>query len=226
MVHITDSVRWDVIHQKTHKPEELHSHFAEEKEKLFPRGALIVDVGGGTGGDALFFLQQGHSVVLLDISPFALKAATEKVKSYNLLEKFVARESDYGLHALPVKENSVDVVYSRISLNYFDAEHTARLFKDIYRILKPGGKAYLSFKSPEDVEEMEYLEKMTVVYEPNVFIENGMLRSRFTADQLRDMLVKAEIANFQVTPFEEEIGTRREDHQQTLYLYEVFFAKQ
>ena len=34
------------------------------------------------------------------------------------------------------------------------------------------GKAYLTFKSPADIEEMEYLTKATSVYEPNVFIDN------------------------------------------------------
>lgn len=223
---LNDTERWDLIHQKTHNPLDEHSHYAEEKEKSFPRNALVVDLGGGTGGDALYFLKKGHSVVLLDISSFALKTASEKVKAAGLSEKFVAKESDYGLHALPVKDNSADVVYSRISLNYFDKEHTSRLLMDINRILKPKGKAYLSFKSPEDSDEMEYLEKMTTLFEPNVFIENGMLRSRFTLGQLEEIIKRADIKNYAVNPFREEIGNRKEGHQQTLYLNEIVFTKE
>jgi ubiquinone/menaquinone biosynthesis C-methylase UbiE len=220
-----DQAHWDTAHQKTHQPGSLHSHWAEEKEKLFPRNSLVVDVGGGTGEDAVYFLSKGHSVVLLDISPFALKKAEEKVAAANMQAKFAAKQSDYGLHQIPVKDNSVSVVYSRIALNYFDKDHTQRLFQDIYRILKPGGSAYLSFKSPEDKEELEYLEKTTVLFEPNVFIENNMLRSRFTVEQLNNMLTSVGIKNFKVTPFKEEIGTRRQGHQQTLYLNEITFSK-
>lgn len=222
---VDDTTRWDVIHQKTHKNETLYSHYAEQKEKLFLRNSMIVDLGGGTGEDALYFLQKGHSVVLLDISPFALKVAEDKAKAHNLTAKLVTRQTDYGLHALPIKDNSVNTVYSRIALNYFDREHTSKLFKEIYRILRPGGVAYLTFKSPDDKEEIEYLEKMTTLYEPNVFIENGMLRSRFTKDQLSEMLSSAGISNFEINPFKEELGVRREGHQQILYLNEVAFKK-
>ena len=225
MATIDDTTRWDVIHQKTHKEGTLYSHYAEEKEKLFLRNSLVVDVGGGTGEDALYFLQKGHSVVLLDISPFALKAAEDKARAANLVDKLVIRQVDYGLHALPIKDASVNVVYSRISLNYFDKEHTTKLFSEIYRILKPGGVAYLSFKSPQDADEMEYLQNMTTLFEPNVFIENGMLRSRFTLEQLKEMVIAAGIKTYEVTPFKEELGIRREGHRQILYLNEVAFKK-
>jgi ubiquinone/menaquinone biosynthesis C-methylase UbiE len=226
MVVVDDTTRWDLTHQKTHKPDMLYSHYAEEKEKLFLRNSLVVDVGGGTGEDALYFLQKGHSVVLLDISPFALKVAEDKAGAAGLAKKLVARQVDYGLHALPIKDASVNVVYSRISLNYFDREHTIKLFMQIYRILKPGGVAYLSFKSPDDTDEMDYLEKMTTLFEPNVYIENGMLRSRFTTEQLNEMVVEAGIKTYEVTPFKEELGVRREGHKQTLYLNEVAFKKE
>lgn len=222
---VNDAERWDAIHQKTHKSAQLFSHYAEEKEKLFPRKSLIVDVGGGTGEDALYFLQKGHSVVLLDISDFALKTAEEKTRAHNLSSKLAVRKVDYGLEALPIKDSSVDIVYSRISLNYFDAEHTSKLFKEVYRILKPGGSAYLTFKSPNDLDEMDYLNKMTTLYEPNVYIENGMLRSRFTAEQLQDIINKAGITDFSVNAFKEELGVRREGHQQLLFLNEVVFKK-
>lgn len=223
-----DTTRWDLIHQKTFKDREWHSAYAESKEKVFPRGSLVVDLGGGTGSDALYFLQKGHGVILLDISPYALKVSEEKAKAQNLSRKLVTRHMDLNLHKIPVKDSSVDVVYSRISLHYFDSKHTIKLFKDVYRVLKPGGYAYLTFKSPEDKEEMEYLQKSTVIYEPNVFIENGMLRSRFTKEQLESMLSKSGISNFQVNPYQENLGNRGEageGHYPILYLNEVVLTK-
>jgi len=47
----------------------------QEKELQFPNGSVVVDLGGGTGEDALYFMQTGHSVVLFDISEYALKVA-------------------------------------------------------------------------------------------------------------------------------------------------------
>jgi ubiquinone/menaquinone biosynthesis C-methylase UbiE len=222
---IDDATRWDNINKKTFHPSHRESHYAEEKEKLFPRGSLVVDIGGGAGEDALYFLKKGHSVIFLDISPEALRVAEEKVKAENLLSKIVFKRLDYGLERFPVKDSSVDVVYSRLSLHYFDRQHTIRLFADIFRILKNGASAYLSFKSPEDKEEIEYLENISTVYEENVYIENGILRSRFTKNQLEEILQSAGITDFNVSPFTESLAGRRTDHRQTLYLNDIVFKK-
>ena len=220
-----DATRWDLIHQKNYQEDESHSVYAEEKEKLFPRNCLLVDLGGGTGNDALYFLQKGHSVVLLDVSPFALKVAQDKSNTHNLGNKLITRQVDFGLHLFPVKDNSVDIAYSRIALNYFGSKHTTKIFADIYKMLKVGGVAYLTFKSPDDEAEFEYLQKTGTVYEPNVFIDNGILRSRFTVVQLKTMLTGGGIANFEVNPYLEKVGEKKEEHNPVLHLNEVIIKK-
>lgn len=222
---IDDAARWDLVHKKIYQEGEWHSKYAEEKEKLFPRSSTVVDLGGGTGADAMFFLQNGHSVVVLDISEFALAVAQEKAKKLNFSERLVVKQTDFGLHPLPLKDASVDAAYSRISLNYFPADQTTLLFKDIYRILKPGAKAYLTLKSPDDEAEMEYLRKTAVEYEPNVYIENGQLRSRFTVEQLKNMLREAGISNFQVNPYREPLAPKEGGHHPELLVNEVVFTK-
>lgn len=219
-----DAKRWDLIHKQS-DDDTTFSNYAEEKEKLFPRGSVVVDMGGGTGQDALYFLRQGHSVVVLDISEHALGICSELAKKEGFEKQLVTQQVDYGLHNLPVKASSVDVVYSRISLNYFGKSHTTKLFVDIYNMLKPGGKAYLSFKSPEDKEEMEYLEKTTSVYEPNVFIENEQLRSRFTSEQLKIMLKEAGILSYEVNPLLEDLSKQSEGHKSQLFVNEVVISK-
>lgn len=220
-----DSERWDKIHKKTSKLNDGHSAYAEEKEKLFPRGALVCDLGGGTGADVVYFLRQGHSVILLDISQVALDMAKKKAEKEGLSERLAVYQTDFGLHQLPLKDNSIDVAYSHISLHYFPFDETRQIFLDIYRALKPQGKAFLTFKSGEDKKEMEYLENSTTLYEPNVFIENGQLRSRFTVEQLVEMGQKAGISSYQAYPYKEEIVDARTGHTQVLLQNEVVFVK-
>jgi ubiquinone/menaquinone biosynthesis C-methylase UbiE len=220
----TDAERWDAVHQKISKQDEAHSHYAEEKEKLFPRSSMVAELGGGTGSDALHFLRKGHSVVILDISKYALAVAMERAGKENLSDRLATQYTDFGMHQMPIKDESVDIVYSRISLNYFDAEHTKNLFADIYRMLKVGGTAYISLKSPEDEKEMEYLENIGVVYEPNVYIESGQLRSRFTKSQLEVMLQSAGIKDFKVNPFKEPLKGMEETGR-LLILNEVIIRK-
>ena len=222
---IDDATRWDIVHKKIYQEAEWHSKYAEEKEKLFPRGSMVVDLGGGTGADAMYFLQSGHSVVVVDISEFALKVAQEKANKLNLSERLVVKQTDFGLHPLPLKDASIDAAYSRISLNYFPADQTIVIFKDVYRILKPGASAYLTLKSPDDKAEMEYFRENAVEYEPNVYIENGQLRSRFTAEQLKNILHEAGIANFQVNLYREPLAPKEGRHHPELLVNEVVFTK-
>jgi ubiquinone/menaquinone biosynthesis C-methylase UbiE len=220
-----DAKRWDALHKKIHSEETVPSLYAREREKLFPRGSLIVELGGGTGADAVYFLQNGHSVVILDISDFALKVAQDRAKEHNLQGKLAVKKVDFGLHQLPIKDGSVDIAYSRISLHYFEASHTVKLFQDIYKMLKPNGKAFLTFKSPDNKEEMEYLENVAVEFEPNVYIENGQLRSRFTSEQLKTMLDQAGISNFEVRPHQEQLVAEKLGHHPVLFLNEVVITK-
>lgn len=220
-----DAKRWDEIHKNTHTQTAWHSQFAEEKERLFARGSVVVDLGGGSGADALYILSKGHAVVVFDISEFALeviKKKATKVPNGNNLE---IRQIDFGLHKLPLKDNSADVVYSRISLNYFGNNHTTEIFRDIFKSLKPGGSAYLTFKSPEDLNEMELLKKSATEYEPNVYIDNGQLRSRFTKEQLEKMLQNAGITNYSVKPYQEDLSSQSQGTHATLFQNEVIFTK-
>jgi ubiquinone/menaquinone biosynthesis C-methylase UbiE len=225
MIH--DAQRWDAVHKRIYKEDEWHSVYAEEKEKLFPRGSVILDLGGGTGADALFFLRQGHSVVLLDISEFALKVAQEKAKRSDLIDRLVVKQVDFGLHDLPIKDNSVDAVFSRIGLNYFPGDRTVKIFHEVFRALKPqAGTAYITLKSPDDLDEYDYLQKTAVEYEPNVFIQNGQLRSRFTKEQLENLLKTAGVTTFSIKPYEEILSSdKKKQHQAKLILNEVVFSK-
>ncbi|QQS38546.1 class I SAM-dependent methyltransferase [Candidatus Woesebacteria bacterium] len=220
-----DSTRWDLVHQKIHKEHTQPSRFAVEREKLFRRGSIVCDLGGGSGSDVLHFLKNGHSVILLDISSFALQVAEERARNAKLDQNLVTHMIDFGLHALPLKDNSIDVAYSRISLNYFGHRHTAKILQDIYRSLKIGGSAYLTFKSPADEKEMLRLERSAVVYEEGVYIEAGQLRSRFTIEQLQHILLNAKIPNANVEHYEEELGDSGGAFKQTLYQNEVNFTK-
>ena len=127
--------------------------------------------------------------------------------------------------AIPIKDDSIDVVYSRISLNYFGAKQTTKTFKDIYRILKLGGMAFITMKSPDDSLEMQYLERSSTLYEPNVFIEGGMLRSRFTQEQLKVILKEAEIPGFELDSYQEDLTSKGEEHNKTLFVNEINFKK-
>lgn len=225
----TDSLRWDEIHKKIPSDLERHSQYAERCEKLFPRSCTICDLAGGLGYDAMYFLSRGHSVILLDISDYALKHAKEMAKNNKYDKKLIVKKADFGEGALPMKNDSVNIVFSRIGFNYFPYKETRALLADAYRILKLDGKAFVAFKSPEDEEDFSFLKKNAVELEKNVFIEGEQIRSRFDQTQLENILTEIGISDYSVRPYKEERETMHDDfmkaNKKTLFLNEVQFRK-
>jgi predicted SAM-dependent methyltransferase len=50
----------------------------------------------------------------------------------------------HDITKLPYEDNSVDILYSSHTLEYFDREEALDVLKEWYRVLKVGGKIYLS----------------------------------------------------------------------------------
>lgn len=188
------------------------SAYAVEKEKLFPRHSIVCDLGSGSGADALYFAGHGHHVRLLDISDAALKRANTTAAKLGLLQAIEIQQCDLGSGKLSLATGVFDVVYSRLSLHYFAPATLAELFKEIHRILKPDGKAYLTLKSPDDVEGMAYLEETATKLQDGVFEDEGHLKTRFSVAQLTDILRDAGLSasDYAVSSYDENFSGRKD----------------
>lgn len=199
---------WDKSHEK--HPERLEpSNYAVDKEKSFPRNSVVCDLGGGDGADSLHFIKSGHQVYLFDISDIALEKAKEKVDKFGLGDKIITLLVDLNSALIPSEDNFFDVLYARLSLHYFDQERTAEILKDVYRVLKPGGTAFIAVKSPKDKKEMEWLENNNQKIGDSLYIEDGLIKSRFSEDQYKTILGKAGINNFKINDYEEVFGDKK-----------------
>ena len=106
------------------------------------RGATVVDVGSGTGTDALLaasYVGSGGRVIGIDPNDAMIakaKAAAERIAATHVEFRKGSAE------ALPVESNSVDVVISNGVLNL--APQKLPAFQEIFRILRPGGRLQLA----------------------------------------------------------------------------------
>ena len=197
---------WNESHERIPLNKE-ESRYAIEKEGVFRPGSHICDLGGGTGADAMYFIQQGHSVTLVDISDYALKVARSKLPKSTDPNKLDTKQADFVAGTIPLPDKQFDIVYSRLALHYFDTKTTLSLFKGIARILKDGGVAYVTLKSPKDTEDMKVVIGEASEKEPGVFVcSDGQIKSRFTPEQLQEMLTTAGITNFKVHEYIENLG--------------------
>lgn len=182
-----------------------NSQYSIGIEREFPRASNVADLGGGTGGDAMYFLKNGHSVTVFDISPTALKYARDRAKRLGLDSNLNTKGVDLNDQTIPASDNSFNEVYGRLSTHYFTARRTGEIFREIERILEPGGNAHITLKSPSDLDEMDALRSRGVEIEPNVFLDEGITKSRFAIEQLTQILTQAGLSNFQIREVTERL---------------------
>lgn len=101
-----------------------------QDNKLSTTDPIVVDLGTGTGYFADVLKTDHHNVIGLDLSKSMLNYAREQ--RHNDINWLAA-----DIHQLPFTDNSIDIIYSNLVIQWCDPLSDA--FKEIERVLKPGG---------------------------------------------------------------------------------------
>lgn len=201
---------WDL--SNTHiSDERTQTLFGEKMESKFPRHSAVLDLGGGGGIDACYFLRQGHTVTVLDISDAGLSGAQKRAEKEGLADRLTTVRATLGEERVPLEDGSVNVVYSRLALHYFTEEQTVGILKEIDRVLAPGGSFFAIVKSPRDTYDVDFLKRTAREIEPGVFDDRGVIKSRFESKKWREMLARARMGEASVHDYIEDFSGRN-DH--------------
>jgi len=119
----------------------MYSYYAEKiKEKTGITKGVCLDVGSGGGYLGLALAKVTDlDVIFLDISPEALEKAKLHIVEDGLQKRAKTLLAD--VHSIPLADGSINLVISRGSIPFW--KDPAKALKEIYRILAPGGKAYV-----------------------------------------------------------------------------------
>lgn len=99
-------------------------------------GAIALNIGCGAGTEAVILARGGASCIAMDITSPAATAAD------SLLQKLGCGIGIQGdARFIPLESESVDVVYSSGVLHH--STDMPKSIKEIHRVLKPGGVAYI-----------------------------------------------------------------------------------
>jgi ubiquinone/menaquinone biosynthesis C-methylase UbiE len=99
------------------------------------RGKRVLEIGAGIGTDLSQFAANGALVTDLDLSGGHLRLARENFERRGLTGEFVHHDAE----RLPFDDNTFDVVYSNGVIHH--TPNTRSVVQEIFRVLKPGGKA-------------------------------------------------------------------------------------
>lgn len=109
------------------------------KDLGIKKGDKVLDIGCGRGRVASHVASfSGANVVGMNLDPGQLESAKRFARGNGLSEQCQFVRGDMNQLLLPFADNSFDFIYHIQAFSY--SKDLGKLFKDIYRMLKPGGK--------------------------------------------------------------------------------------
>lgn len=163
-------------------------------------GETVLDLGSGAGLDCFLAAQRtgptGH-VIGVDMTDAMIKKARHNAAAYG----FTNVEFRHGdIDALPVDDASVDVIISNCVINL--APDKPKVFAEAYRVLKHGGRMYIS--------DIVLLEELTKEQKNDVDLLTGCVSGALLRD---DYLTVIRKVGFTTTILNENTAISKEQYQ-------------
>jgi arsenite methyltransferase len=174
------------------------------------RGETVLDLGAGAGFDCFLAVRAVGPeglVIGVDMTPEMVAKAREN-----------ARKAGYGnvdfrlgeIEHLPLADATVDVIISNCVINL--SPDKPAVFRDAYRVLKPGGRLAVSDVVATAELPQQWREDMELL--------SGCISGAATVDDLEAMLAEAGFIEIDIKPKEEsrefirewQPGTKMEDY--------------
>jgi ubiquinone/menaquinone biosynthesis C-methylase UbiE len=108
----------------------------EELLLQLPKGSSVLDVGCGTGHLTKWIKDQGYNVVGVEPSTAMREFAQKNFPDIQFINAISSK--------LSFPDNSFDLILSFEVLRYMDESETINTYKEYFRLLKPGGKFFVT----------------------------------------------------------------------------------
>ena len=127
----------------------LDRHLLNRFAEAMSGGGLVADLGCGPGHVARYLSEQGVRMVGIDLSPEMVRIATE------LQPDIEFRVGD--MTALDLLDGSLAGVIAFYAIVHFKPDELGPVFREMRRVLSPGGLVLLAFHVGEEVVHVDDL---------------------------------------------------------------------
>ena len=121
--------------------EEAGRYDAERLRPYISPADAVVDLGCGIGRVTRYVAPLCREIWAVDVSETMLRFARERLAELPNVRFLVGR----GTSLPELETGSIDFVYSLLTLQHVEREHAFRLLREVRRVLREGGRAFLTF---------------------------------------------------------------------------------
>jgi SAM-dependent methyltransferase len=112
-----------------------------DRSVLTSQPMRVLDLGCGTGEDAVGFARRGHVVTAMDRSGGMLSVAREKAASAGVGDRVRIVQADLREPGMLSEDVGFDLVFSNFgALNCLSSDDLSRLAEGLARVVEPGGR--------------------------------------------------------------------------------------
>ncbi len=156
---------------------------------------VVLDLGCGIGRIAGFVAPHAGQLVAVDLSERMLQLARQNLAAFPNVHYLQSSANSIS----EVDDQSIDLVYSVLVLQHLEREDAFSMMREIRRVLRPGGRAYLNF--PNLLHEVQL--EAFIAYVDTGAVSNEA-RARFYTSPEVDRLLRA--AGFPEVEVSDDIG--------------------
>lgn len=156
-------------------------------------GETVVDLGSGGGFDAFLAAREigtTGKVIGVDMTPTMISKARKNAEKAGF-ENVEFRLGE--IEHLPVADNSVDIIISNCVINL--SPNKSQVFKDAFRVLKPGGRLAIS----DVVASCEMPQEM----KNDLELYSGCMAGASLIDELEEFMRDSGFSKIKITPKDE-----------------------
>lgn len=169
---------------RVRKPDEEFAAVVQQIRDVLPAGGRVLEVAPGPGDLAIELARLGYQVSGLDISRSFVEMAQAKARRARVSAEFLHGNAS----GMPFDANRFDFVICRAAFKNFSEPVEA--IREIYRVLKPGGKALIiDLRGDASLEEINALVDTMGLSKINAFMtrwtfKHFLLKNAYTKEQI------------------------------------------